>query len=68
MPRYGAVEHWAKIEAGGDPGRLAELRARLAARYAVAAFAAARARLEPHNILANALLEAVLPRGQAAPP
>jgi L-galactono-1,4-lactone dehydrogenase len=58
-PRYGATEHWAKIE----PRRLdvAAKRAALAARFPVAAFAAARAELDPHNVLGGVVVDAVLP-------
>eukprot|EP00887_Chlorella_sp_A99_P007279 scaffold2.g7279.t1 len=67
--KYGAAEHWAKIELPSDPGKgrfpraAAALRARVAARYPVAEFAAARRRLDPHNILGNELVDALLPRG-----
>lgn len=61
--KYGAAEHWAKIELPSDPGAAAALRARVAARYPVAEFAAARRRLDPHNILGNELVDALLPRG-----
>lgn len=62
MPRFGAVEHWAKIEPPAEPGALAAMRARLAARYPLAQFNAARARLDPMNVLGSPLVDAVLPR------
>jgi L-galactono-1,4-lactone dehydrogenase len=61
MPRFGAVEHWAKLEVPeGDPEAVERLRARLAARYPLAEFAAARARLDPRNVLGNALVDVAL--------
>ena len=57
-----AVEHWAKIEVPDDPAQLAATQARLAARYPVAAFNAARQRLDPHNILGSPMIEALFPR------
>ncbi len=43
-------------------GELRDLQARLAARYPVARFAAARRALDPHNILSNRLVDSLLPR------
>ena len=43
-----------------DPKELAELRERVRARYPVAQFAAARARLDPKNIMGNRLVDALL--------
>jgi L-galactono-1,4-lactone dehydrogenase len=60
MPRFGATEHWAKIEAHRlDP---AAARARLAARFPVARFNAARAALDPKNIMANDVIDTLFPR------
>ena len=58
-PAYGATEHWAKIE----PGRLdlGAARMRLAARFPASRFAAARAALDPKNVMGNALVDAVFP-------
>lgn len=61
-PKYNAAEHWAKIEAPAEEGELAAMRGRLAGRYPTAAFAAARRRLDPRNILGSARLDALLPR------
>ena len=61
--KYGAVEHWAKIEVPSDPRELAGLRARLAARYPLAAFSALRERVDPNNVLGNELVDTLLPRG-----
>lgn len=60
--KYGAVEHWAKIEVPGSEAALMALRQRLRARYPVEAFNRARAELDPHNVLGNELVDAVLPR------
>ena len=60
MPRYGATEHWAKIEAHRlQPGAVA---ARLAARFPVDRFNAARAALDPKNIMANDVVDTLFPR------
>ena len=60
MPRYGATEHWAKIEAHRlQPGAVA---ARLAARFPANRFNAARAALDPKNIMANDVVDALFPR------
>ena len=66
-PRYGCVEHWAKVEAPPSPLAAEAVRARLAGRFGVqlGAFAALRGVLDPRAILANELLDAVMPR---APP
>ncbi len=65
-PKYGATEHWAKVEPEryARAGGLVEKRAALAARFgpdAVAAFAAARARLDPKNVLGSPLVDALFP-------
>jgi hypothetical protein len=60
MRKYGAVEHWAKIEVPESAEGLEEMRARLAARYPLQAFAQARKRLDPKNILGNTLVDTVL--------
>lgn len=43
-------------------GELRELQARLAARYPVVRFAAARRQLDPQGILGNSLIDTLLPR------
>ena len=84
---YGAVEHWAKVEAMHDApravrkssprlclnlprrcevdgrccGAQARLRARLGERFPVEAFNAARRQLDPHNILANDVVNELFP-------
>jgi L-galactono-1,4-lactone dehydrogenase len=69
MPRYGASWHWAKIEPptdGGDAAaaaaRLAHMQAALAARFPLDELNAARARLDPKNILANNMFDTLLGR------
>ena len=58
---FGAHEHWAKIEAPEDPAALAAVRSRLAERFPAADFIALRRRLDPHNILANHLVNSLFP-------
>lgn len=60
LPRYGGVPHWAKLEVE----RLGADRARqmLAQRFPLEKFNAARARLDPKNILSNHMLDQALPR------
>ena len=58
---FGAVEHWAKVEAMHDNARTAKLRERLSARFPVAEFNAARRALDPKNILANDVVDALFP-------
>lgn len=65
-PRYGATEHWAKVEPAryAAAGGLDAKRAALAARFgpdAVASLAAARARLDPKNVLGSPLVDALFP-------
>ncbi|KAK9839195.1 hypothetical protein WJX81_000695 [Elliptochloris bilobata] len=63
MPRYGATEHWAKIEAHRlEP---ASVSARLAVRFPVERFNAARAALDPKNIMANDVVDILFPRSKA---
>lgn len=61
-PKFQCVEHWAKIEKPATEAGAKRARARVDGRYPTAAFAAARAVYDPHAILANDLLDAVLPR------
>uniref|UniRef100_A0A7S4LLR5 FAD-binding PCMH-type domain-containing protein n=1 Tax=Eutreptiella gymnastica TaxID=73025 RepID=A0A7S4LLR5_9EUGL len=58
--QYGAVPHWAKIEAKKDPVELQEQRDQLKARYPVAQFNTIRQQLDPHNIFGNDLIDSVL--------
>ena len=59
LPKYKAVEHWAKLEIGKvDP----ELLSQRMQKYPIAEFNAARARLDPKNILSNSIVDRVFPR------
>lgn len=60
MEKYSAVHHWAKLEQPLDGEDLKRRRALLAARYPLSAFAAARARVDPKNILGNGLVDTLL--------
>lgn len=67
VPKFGAVEHWAKIEVPAmSDAELAAARARLAKRYPVEKFAAARRRLDPKNILGNETVDALFPSTPAS--
>ena len=68
--KYGAVPHWAKIElpdlVNGDmrishnAAKLKELKLWLQNRYDMNKFKAARASLDPDNVLSNTLLDIIL--------
>ena len=68
--KYGAVPHWAKIELPGlvngdiceshNAAKLKELKLRLQNRYDMNKFKAARASLDPGNVLSNTLLDIIL--------
>ena len=60
LPKYAAVEHWAKLETG----RVAPeaLKQRMQLKYPTADFNAARARLDPKNIMGNSIVDTVFPR------
>jgi L-galactono-1,4-lactone dehydrogenase len=71
LAKYGAVEHWAKIEvpylkkgdgsnAVVDVATVKAMKARLAKRYPLEEFNAARKRLDPKNILGNDLVDTLL--------
>jgi L-galactono-1,4-lactone dehydrogenase len=60
MPRYGAAWHWAKIEPPQGAEDLARMRGALARRYPLDRFNAARAELDPKNVLGNALVDGLL--------
>lgn len=61
MPKYGAVEHWAKLEVDrSDPEALKK---RIQLKYPMQDFAAVRQRLDPKNILSNRIVDAVFPAG-----
>ena len=68
--KYGAVPHWAKIElpdlvngyicVSHNAAKLKELKLRLKNRYDISKFKAARASLDPDNVLSNTLLDIIL--------
>eukprot|EP00850_Spirogloea_muscicola_P004349 SM000018S03714 [mRNA] locus=s18:972699:975136:- [translate_table: standard] len=65
--KYGAQEHWAKIEVPKDEAGRRWLQQRLAERFLLEELEAARRELDPKNILANEMLDMLLPRrGSAA--
>lgn len=60
LKKYGAVEHWAKMEVPDrNPAELRALRERVNMRYPVAKFNAARKQLDPKNILSNHITDAI---------
>ena len=60
MPKYDAAEHWAKIEVPHLDKQAAAKR--IASRYPIEAFNAARGELDPKNILANDIIDSLMPR------
>jgi hypothetical protein len=68
-PRYpGTAVHWAKLEAPPPGPARDAARARLAARFPVADFNAARARLDPRGTLSNGWVDALFgPVGGGGP-
>lgn len=60
MKKYHAVEHWAKIEVPSSEKELEEMRARLAGKYPLNAFAEARRNLDPNNVLGNDVVDTLL--------
>jgi len=65
--KYGAVEHWAKVELPDSSEKLEDLRRRLRERFPVDAFNAARRKLDPKNILSNDLIDGIFPQGALSP-
>mmetsp|Transcript_486 Transcript_486/g.1413 ORF Transcript_486/g.1413 Transcript_486/m.1413 type:complete len:581 (-) Transcript_486:158-1900(-) len=61
LDRYSAVDHWAKIEVPPSPEGVKAMQQRLAGRYPVEEFNAARRDLDPKNILANKHIKAMFP-------
>lgn len=59
MAKYNAVWHWAKLELPDSKERLEKVRQQLRARYPVDDFNAARAQLDPNNLLSNEWLDAL---------
>lgn len=57
--------HLSSRQVPADAAELAAVQRRLAARYPAAAFAAARRRLDPKNVLGSPTIDALLPRGDS---
>ena len=67
MPKYKAIDHWAKVEVVDlTPEDKGLLRKRMADRYPVAAFNAARKQLDPKNIFSNHIIDDLFPHADAA--
>ena len=59
-PKYGAHQHWAKIELPADAVALDTVRARLAERFPLEELRAAKRWLDPKNVLGNTLVDTLL--------
>ena len=59
MSKYGAVEHWAKMEV--DKVNPQALQQRMQRKYPIAEFNRYRRQLDPKNIMANDIVERVFP-------
>lgn len=67
MPKYKAIDHWAKVEVVDlTPEDKALVRRRMAERYPVTAFNAARIQLDPKNIFSNHIIEDLFPHTDTA--
>ncbi len=65
MPKYKAVDHWAKVEVVDlTPEDKSLVRKRIAERYPVTAFNAARRWLDPKDILSNHIIDDLFPHNQ----
>jgi len=58
--KFGAHQHWAKIEIPDSVDELQWVRARLAERFPVAEFNAAKRKLDPKHVLGNHLIDTLL--------
>ena len=58
--KYGAHQHWAKIEVPHSAAQLANVRRRLAERYPLEELNAAKRQLDPSNVLGNDLVDTLL--------
>ena len=65
LERYGAVEHWAKIELEGVAKDVQARRKRLHSRYPISAFQAARRELDPDNLLGGRIVDALFEENAA---
>ena len=62
MPKYKAIDHWAKVEVVDlTPEDKALVRKRIAQRYPVKAFNDARRRLDPKDVLSNHIIDDLFP-------
>ncbi|KAL3136486.1 hypothetical protein ABBQ38_005740 [Trebouxia sp. C0009 RCD-2024] len=62
MPKYKAVDHWAKVEVVDlTPEDKGLVRKRMADRYPVTAFNNARKQLDPNNIFSNHIIDDLFP-------
>ena len=66
--KFGAHQHWAKIEPPDDEAELARVCRRLDERYPLAELNEAKRRLDPKHVLANPMTDVLLARGADAPP
>lgn len=66
--RYGAVEHWAKVELPADEADAAALQARVRRRFPVAAFTALRDEVDPARLLSSPLLDAIFGEAEGRRP
>ncbi|GAX11978.1 L-galactono-1,4-lactone dehydrogenase [Fistulifera solaris] len=57
---FHAASHWAKLERPASMNRLIDLQLFMQQRFPLQEFNALRAKLDPHNILANSLLNLIL--------
>ena len=56
-PRYGAHQHWAKIELPASAAELETMRGRLAERFPLEELREAKRRLDPKGVLGNVLID-----------
>lgn len=63
LSKYGAVEHWAKIEIPESPSELKEIRKRLHRRYPIDDFQKARQNVDQNNILGNNIVDSLFYQG-----
>ena len=62
--KYGAHQHWAKIEPPTSQLELMSVQRRLAERFPLSEFSAARRELDPKGIMANRLVNVLLDGGE----
>ena len=66
-PKFGCHQHWAKIELPDSEAELQRVRSRLAERFPLDEFNAAKRRLDPRGILGNTLVDTLLLPDQTLP-